>query len=81
MPISAKRWWKHAIKGLEGENFYASDRNPPYWQRMEGATDKLLLRASVAEKLLRVNRARRERRAGTVSVRCLAAARGAGLFP
>jgi zinc D-Ala-D-Ala dipeptidase len=42
--------------GLAGENFYASDRNPPYWQRVEGATDKLWLRKTVAEKLLRVNR-------------------------
>ena len=41
--------------GLKGENFYASDRNPPYWHRVEGATDKLWLRQSVAEKLARVN--------------------------
>jgi D-alanyl-D-alanine dipeptidase len=41
--------------GLKGENFYASDRNPPYWGRIEGATEKLWLRRSVAEKLARVN--------------------------
>ena len=41
--------------GLKGENFYASDKNPPYWLKVEGATEKLLLRASVAEKLARVN--------------------------
>jgi D-alanyl-D-alanine dipeptidase len=41
--------------GLKGENFYAGERNPPYWQKVEGATEKLLLRRSVAEKLLRVN--------------------------
>ena len=41
--------------GLKGENFYASARNPPYWQAVEGATDKLWLRKSVAEKLARVN--------------------------
>ena len=41
--------------GLQGENFYASDRNPPYWHRVEGATDKLWLRKSAAEKLARVN--------------------------
>ena len=41
--------------GLKGENFYASERNPPYWQRVEGATEKLLLRKSVAEKLAKVN--------------------------
>ena len=42
-------------RGLKGENFYASDRNPPYWHRVEGATDKLLLRPSVADKLLRID--------------------------
>lgn len=41
--------------GLAGENFYASNRNPPYWHRVEGATDKLWLRQSLAEKLARVN--------------------------
>jgi D-alanyl-D-alanine dipeptidase len=41
--------------GLAGENFYASDRNPPYWHRVDGATDKLWLRSSVADKLVRVN--------------------------
>jgi len=41
--------------GLKGENFYASDRNPPYWQRIEGAVEQLWLRKSAAEKLLRVN--------------------------
>jgi zinc D-Ala-D-Ala dipeptidase len=42
-------------KGLAGENFYASARNPPYWHKVEGATDRLWLRRSVAEKLARVN--------------------------
>jgi D-alanyl-D-alanine dipeptidase len=41
--------------GLAGENFYASARNPPYWQRVEGATDRLWLRRSVAGKLAKVN--------------------------
>jgi D-alanyl-D-alanine dipeptidase len=41
--------------GLTGENFYASPRNPPYWGCIEGATDKLWLRRTVAEKLVRVN--------------------------
>jgi D-alanyl-D-alanine dipeptidase len=41
--------------GLKGENFYASDRNPPYWQKVDGATDKLWLRRSVADRLARVN--------------------------
>lgn len=43
-------------QGLKGENFYAGDRNPPYWHRVEGATEQLLLRRSVAEKLLRIDR-------------------------
>lgn len=41
--------------GLAGENFYASDRNPPYWHRVDGATDRLWLRRSVADRLGRVN--------------------------
>ena len=41
--------------GLAGENFYYSERNPPYWRRIDGATPKLLLRQSVAEKLAKVN--------------------------
>lgn len=41
--------------GLKGENFYASPHNPPYWLAVEGATDKLLLRATVGEKLKKVN--------------------------
>jgi D-alanyl-D-alanine dipeptidase len=42
-------------RGIAGENFYASDKNPPYWRRIDGATDRLLLRQGVAEKLARVN--------------------------
>jgi D-alanyl-D-alanine dipeptidase len=49
--------------GLKGENFYAGDRNPPYWQRVEGSVEKLWLRKSVAGKLLRVNA-----RAGTAGL-------------
>jgi D-alanyl-D-alanine dipeptidase len=41
--------------GLAGENFYAGSRNPPYWQPIDGATDKLWLRKTAAEKLARVN--------------------------
>ena len=44
-----------AMFGLRGENFYASPHNPPYWRHVEGATDKLLLRATVGEKLKKVN--------------------------
>lgn len=43
-------------QGVAGENFYASDRNPPYWRKIAGATDRLLLRQSVMERLKRVNR-------------------------
>jgi D-alanyl-D-alanine dipeptidase len=46
--------------GIAGENYYWSERNPPYWRRIEGATPKLLLRASVAAKLGRVNARLRE---------------------
>ena len=42
--------------GLAGENFYASARNPPYWRRADGAIEQLWLRASVADRLARVNR-------------------------
>jgi D-alanyl-D-alanine dipeptidase len=41
--------------GLAGENFYAGSRNPPYWHPVDGATDRLWLRRTVAEKLSRVN--------------------------
>ena len=41
--------------GLAGENFYAGSRNPPYWHKVDGATDRLWLRRTVTDKLLRVN--------------------------
>src|ERR1700728_2197531 len=41
--------------GLKGENFYAGARNPPYWQRVDGATDRLLVRQNLGEKLRKVN--------------------------
>ena len=41
--------------GLAGENFYAGAKNPPYWHRVDGATDRLWLRRTVADKLSRVN--------------------------
>src|ERR1700744_5971928 len=49
--------------GLAGENFYASGRNPPYWHKVDGATDKLWLRRTVAGKLAAVNA-----RAGSVGL-------------
>ncbi len=39
--------------GFAGENFYHSERNPPYWRRIEGAIPELFLRAGVLEKLRR----------------------------
>lgn len=41
--------------GIAGENFYYSTRNPPYWQRIEGAVPDLLARKSVVERLAGVN--------------------------
>jgi D-alanyl-D-alanine dipeptidase len=41
--------------GLVGENFYAGARNPPYWRRVDGATDRLWLRQGVGARLARVN--------------------------
>jgi D-alanyl-D-alanine dipeptidase len=41
--------------GIAGENFYYSDRNPPYWRRIAGAIPDLLVRQSVGEKLARIN--------------------------
>jgi D-alanyl-D-alanine dipeptidase len=41
--------------GIAGENHYYSLRNPPYWRRIAGAVPDLLVRASVGEKLARIN--------------------------
>ncbi len=48
--------------GLKGANYYAGSFNPPYWQPIAGATEKLLLRRTVAEKLRKVDA--RARQAG-----------------
>jgi D-alanyl-D-alanine dipeptidase len=42
-------------RGIAGENYYWSPRNPPYWQRIEGSIPGLWLRRSVAERLAAVN--------------------------
>jgi D-alanyl-D-alanine dipeptidase len=61
IPISRDNaWFAQSVveareAGLKGGNFYATDRNPPYWQRVEGSVENLWLRKTVAEKLLRVN--------------------------
>ncbi|MGN6147426.1 MAG: M15 family metallopeptidase [Rhizomicrobium sp.] len=41
--------------GIAGENFYHSERNPPYWHRVEGSVPDLLARQTVAAKLAKVN--------------------------
>ena len=42
--------------GLAGENFYASERNPPYYHRIPGSIDAIVLREGVAKRLQQVNR-------------------------
>jgi len=54
-PLFAEAVVEARAMGLAGENFYAGSRNPPYWQPIAGATDKLWLRKTAAEKLARVN--------------------------
>jgi D-alanyl-D-alanine dipeptidase len=41
--------------GIAGENYYFSERNPPYWRRIDGSIPDLLLRESVALKLAEAN--------------------------
>lgn len=41
--------------GLSGRNYYAHDRNPPYYARAEGSIDALYLRKSVGARLNMVN--------------------------
>jgi D-alanyl-D-alanine dipeptidase len=41
--------------GIGGENYYAQTRNPPYWRRIEGAIDALLVREGVGVRLQKVN--------------------------
>jgi D-alanyl-D-alanine dipeptidase len=41
--------------GIAGENFYHSQRNPPYWRRIDGSIPELFLRSGVVAKLGRVN--------------------------
>ena len=56
-PCSARRWSRRARCGScrARISMQRCTRNPPYWHRVEGATDKLWLRRTVAEKLARVN--------------------------
>src|SRR5579863_7270473 len=41
--------------GLAGEDIYCCPRNPLFLRKKAGATERLLLRRSVAEKLARAN--------------------------
>jgi D-alanyl-D-alanine dipeptidase len=41
--------------GIAGENFYHSERNPPYWRRIDGSIPELFLREGVIERLVRLN--------------------------
>jgi D-alanyl-D-alanine dipeptidase len=42
-------------KAIAGENFYHSERNPPYWRRIDGSVPQLFLREGVIKRLQRVN--------------------------
>ncbi len=42
-------------RGVAGENFYHANRNPPYWQRIEGAIPGLFAREGVARELAAIN--------------------------
>ncbi|HEX2590382.1 MAG TPA: M15 family metallopeptidase [Rhizomicrobium sp.] len=41
--------------GIAGDNFYHSEKNPPYWRRIDGSIPDLLARRTVVEKLAAVN--------------------------
>lgn len=41
--------------GVKGANFYASERNAPYYHRIPGSIDALVVREGVAKRLQRVN--------------------------
>lgn len=43
------------LYGIAGENFYHSERNPPYWRRIDGSIPGLLLRRGVGERLAAIN--------------------------
>jgi zinc D-Ala-D-Ala dipeptidase len=41
--------------GIAGENFYASDRNPPYYHVIPGSIDVIAMREGAAKRLAQVN--------------------------
>lgn len=44
-----------SLLGIAGLNHYSHANNPPYFEKVPGAIDQLLLRKSVAEKLVEIN--------------------------
>jgi zinc D-Ala-D-Ala dipeptidase len=54
-PASSEALADLSAFAIAGENYYWSEKNPPYWRRIEGATQKLMLRERVAAKLAKVN--------------------------
>ncbi|NQT78043.1 MAG: hypothetical protein HQ565_10035 [Bacteroidetes bacterium] len=41
--------------GLAGDNYYYKINNPPYYMRIPGAIEKLLMRKSIVTKLVSIN--------------------------
>lgn len=41
--------------GLAGDNYYYKINNPPYYMRIPGSIERLLMRKSIVEKLIRIN--------------------------
>ena len=47
--IDVRRW------GIAGENYYYSEKNPPYWHRAPGSIPELYVREGICDRLLSVN--------------------------
>lgn len=59
-PLHAEKLVRAEALGLSGKNYYAHDRNPPYWAAADGAIDALLVRESVGARLQEVEKRLRE---------------------
>lgn len=44
------------VYGLDGANYYAHARNPPYWKKIDGAIEDLWVRESVGARLAAVDK-------------------------
>lgn len=55
-PCAAEPLLRLADYDVKGTCYYAQDRNPPYWTKVEGAIETLYGRRGVAERLRAVNR-------------------------